>query len=157
MPAGEFIVEQVQPALFRDGTNIFDFQITQSDERDIIVTEQTIQNEGNLYGERGLFAQFALIDTLSSQRRDGLLIVMEDGELSWVEDRGGWDEVGSIGITQSGDTLTLSSSELGSSQLSMSDPRVQLIGRTRDYTLIRLSGSTDELISAAAADEVFAG
>ena len=157
VPAGEFTVEQVQPALFRDGTNIFDFQITQSDERDIIVTEQTIQNEGNLYGERGLFAQFALIDTLSSQRRDGLLIVMEDGELSWVEDRGGWDEVGSIGITQSGDTLTLSSSELGSSQLSMSDPRVQLIGRTRDYTLIRLSGSTDELISAAAADEVFAG
>jgi hypothetical protein len=82
---------------------------------------------------------------------------MDGGELAWVTNRGGWDAAGSIEVTMDGDTLTLDSSELGSQALSMTDSEVvQMIGRSGAYTMIRISGTTAEVLSPAAVDEAFA-
>ena len=153
---GEYTVTQEQPPFINDGLNTFEFEVTDSDSREIVITEGQ-QSTGDLYGERGLTAQFGLLETLSSQRDPGLLFVMEGDELAWVANRGGWESAGNIEITTDGDTLTLDSSELGSQVLSMTDSDVvQRIGSTGAYTMIRISGTTAEVMSAAAVDEAFA-
>ena len=154
---GTYTVEQIQPPFITDGSNTIGLVETANDTSQIVVEEGT-QSQGNLYGERGLSVRFAMLDMLSSERRAGMTIVMEGDELAWVANRGGWSNAGDVNITREGDNLNLSSSAFGSATLPMDDPSlVQLIGRTGGYTMIRITGTPDQVLSAAAVDSAFAG
>lgn len=156
---GDYTIAQVQPAFMNSGQNRIGSQSADlADEFDLQVTQQLIASSGNSYGERGLIGRFALLEALSSFRGDGLFVVMEGDELSWVEDRGGWSDVETIGITMNGDELTVVAEGVGNEVLSMSNrAEVDLIGRQGVYTIMRINGSSSEVLGAAAVDAVFAG
>lgn len=162
---GDYTLTQTQPAFTSDGRNVIfglDTDVTGQpidtpDEIEFEVTQQLIASGSNSYGERGLLGQFALVDILSSSRQPGLFVVMDGDELSWVEERGGWDEVTTVDLTMSGDELMLTAGSAETVTLSMSDPAdVQLIGRSGTYTFLRINGTSQQVLSATAVDQVFA-
>ena len=164
---GNYTVRQEQPPFVNSGLNLSgdipivdgnaDGLTTSSDEVDLAVGPQLIASGGNGFGERGLFGQFAALDILSSSRRDGLFVVLEGNELAWLENRGGWDDVGSLSISRDGDTLSLTDSSGETTNLSVSDrSTVELIGRSSVHTFLRINGSSEEVLAPEAVDALFA-
>lgn len=155
---GEYTITQVQPVFMNAGQNRIGSQNAGlADSFDLQVTQQLIASAGNSYGERGLIGRFALLEALSSFRGDGLFVVMEGDQLSWVEDRGGWSSVESVGITMNGDEIAVVAEGIGNEVLSMANrAEVNVLGRQGVYTIMRINGSSSEVLGAAAVDAVFA-
>lgn len=153
---GDYTITQMQPEFLTSGNNTFGLTVTQDDTFEFQVSDQLIESDDNNFAERGLSARFAMLSALSSSRAPGVFVVLEGDELAWVEDRGGWDDVDSLMVSRSGDDLQIESSA-GDGTLSMTDKgMVQLIGREGQYTFLRISGSSQEVLSAAAVDQVMA-
>ena len=154
---GDYTVTQMQPEFLTSGSNTFGLTVTESDSFDFQVSEQLIASEDNSHAESGLPVRFAMLDAITSVRVPGVFVVLEGDELAWMEARGGWESVDSLMISLSGDDLMLESSD-GNATLSMSEPgTVELIGRSGDYTMLRINGSSQDVLTAAAVDAVMAG
>ena len=97
------------------------------------------------------------LDALTSARYPGVFAVLHGDELAWMDSRGGWEDVDSLMLSRNGNDLILESSE-GNGMLSRSQRGiVQLIGRSGEYTMLRINGTSEEVLSAAAVDAVMAG
>ena len=154
---GEYTVSEIQPAFMLDGKNVLGPVQVDADEFDFEVTDRLITSGGNTFGERGLAPSFSNLFALSSSREASLFVVLDGDDLGWVEDRGGWSDVGLLTVTRDGDTLQLNSSELGTGEVSLFDrSKVQLFGRSGEHTLLRIIGDRQRVTFEAAVDEVFA-
>ena len=154
---GDYTITQVQPEFLNSGTNTLGLTVTEEDTFDFQVSEELIASEDNMFAESGLPVRFAMLDALTSARNPGVFVVLHGDELAWMESRGGWEDVDSLMLSRDGNDLVLESSE-GNGVLSMSQRGiVQLIGQSGEYTMLRINGTSEDVLSAAAVDAVMAG
>ena len=153
---GDYTITEIQPQFNLGGTNRFGLTVTEDDNLELQVGDELIASDDNSFAERGLFAQFATLESLSSSREDGAFVVLDGDELAWVEDRGGWSGVESLFFGRNGDSLLIQS-DSGNAVLSMVDRgTVELIGSSGTFTFLRINGSSDSILTSSAVDAAFA-
>ena len=154
---GDYTITEMQPEFLNSLPNTFGLTVTDDDMFEFQVSEDLIASTNNTFTESGLPPQFAMINALSSARGPNLFVIMEGDELAWLDENGGWDSVGTLGLSLNGDDLMIETED-GTGSISMANRDVvQLIGRRGDFTLLRIMGSSEDVLSAAAIDAVMAG
>ena len=154
---GDYTVSQVQPPFLSSGSNTLMQTVTATDSASFQVSDSLISSDDNTFGEQGLLPQFAMLDAISSSRQPSVFVVLDGDDLAWLESRQGWEDIDSLFVTRDGDSLLIESSD-GSGTLAMSDrTHVQLLGSSGQYTLLRIVGTSEDVLSAAAVDAALAG